>query len=74
MITEFRNQVAQKASPTTTNHDLKAIKLLFRSAKRDGYIIEDPSEFVESDYTMWAPKLWQRLLRLCQTSEDPGCC
>ena len=48
MITEFRNQIARKASATTTNHDLKAIKLLFRSAKRDGYIIEDPSEFVES--------------------------
>jgi integrase len=48
MITEFRNQVAQKASATTTNHDLKAIKLLFRSVKRDGYIIEEPSEFVES--------------------------
>src|SRR5258708_18116346 len=48
MITEFRNHVAQKASATTTNHDLKAIKLLFRSARRDGYIIEDPSEFVES--------------------------
>ena len=47
-IAEFRNQVAQKASATTTNHDLKAIKLIFRSAKRDGYIIEDPSEFVES--------------------------
>jgi integrase len=48
MITEFRNQVAQKASATTTNHDLKAIKLIFRSAKRDGYIIENPGEFVES--------------------------
>jgi integrase len=48
MITEFRNKVAQKASATTTNHDLKSIKLLFRSARRDGYIIEDPSEFVES--------------------------
>jgi integrase len=48
MIVEFRNQVAQKASATTTNHDLKAIKLVLRSAKRDGYIIEDPSEFVES--------------------------
>jgi integrase len=48
MIVEFRNQVAQKASATTTNHDLKAIKLIFRSAKRDGYIVEDPSEFVES--------------------------
>ena len=48
MITEFRSQVAQKARATTTNHDLKAIKLVFRSAKRDGYIIEDPGKFVES--------------------------
>jgi integrase len=47
-LVEFRNQVARKASPTTTNHDLKAIKALFREAKRDGYIIEDPSEFVDS--------------------------
>src|SRR6516165_4821291 len=37
-LVEFRNQVAQKASATTTNHDLRAIKALFREAKRDGYI------------------------------------
>ena len=48
MLVEFRNQVAQKASATTTNHDLRAIKALFREAKRDGYITEDPSEFVET--------------------------
>ena len=48
MIVEFRNQTARKASATTTNHDLKAIKFIFRSAKRDSYIVEDPSEFVES--------------------------
>ena len=40
--------MAQKASPTTTNHDLRAIKALFREAKRDGYIAEDPSEFVDT--------------------------
>jgi integrase len=45
---EFRNQVAQKTSATTTNHDLRAIKALFREAKRDGYIAEDPSEFVDT--------------------------
>jgi integrase len=47
-LVEFRNYVAQKASATTTNHDLKAIKALFREAKRDGYIAEDPSEFVDA--------------------------
>ena len=45
---EFRNQVAQKASATTSNHDLRAIKALFREAKRDGYIVEDPSKFVDT--------------------------
>ena len=47
-LVEFRNQVAQKASATTTNHDLRAIKALFREAKRDGYIAEDPSEYVDT--------------------------
>ena len=32
----------------TTNHDLRAIKALFREANRDGYITEDPSEFVDT--------------------------
>jgi integrase len=48
MIVEFRNQVARKASATTTNHDLKAIRMIFKEAKRDGYILEDPAEFVDS--------------------------
>lgn len=48
LLVEFRNGLAQKVSAKTANHDLRAIKTLFRSAKRDGYIIEDPSEFVES--------------------------
>jgi site-specific recombinase XerD len=47
MIVEFRNGLAQKISAKTANHDLRAIKTLFRSAKRDGYIIEDPAEFVD---------------------------
>src|SRR6202022_3780987 len=28
--------------------DLKAIKMICRAAKRDGYIVEDPAEFVET--------------------------
>jgi hypothetical protein len=61
MIVEFRNGLAQKVSAKTANHDLRAIKALFRSAKRDGYIIEDPAEFVESvrktgDEGCWYPR------------------
>jgi integrase len=33
-------------APATTNADLKAIKMICRAAKRDGYIAEDPAEFI----------------------------
>src|SRR3984893_16889351 len=47
-VLEFRNHVAKRSSPVTTNADLKAIKMICRAAKRDGYIAEDPAEFVET--------------------------
>jgi integrase len=46
-VVEFRNAIAKKSSSVTTNADLKTVKMLFRAAKRDGYIIQDPSEFVD---------------------------
>jgi integrase len=46
-IIEFRNAIAQRSSPKTTNADIRTVKSVFRCAKRDGYIVEDPSEFVE---------------------------
>jgi integrase len=47
-VLEFRNHIAKRNSPVTTNSDLKAIKMICRAAKRDGYIAEDPAEFVET--------------------------
>jgi len=47
-VLEFRNHIAKRNSPVTTNADLKAIKMICRAAKRDGYIAEDPAEFVET--------------------------
>ena len=47
-VLEFRNHVAKRSSPVTTNADLKAIKMICRAAKREGYIVEDPAEFVET--------------------------
>jgi integrase len=47
-VLEFRNHIAKISSPVTTNADLKAIKMICRAAKRDGYIAEDPAEFVET--------------------------
>jgi integrase len=46
-IVSFRNALAAKLSSKTVNHDLKAVRMLFRSARRDGLITEDPAEFVE---------------------------
>jgi integrase len=47
-VTAFRNHLASKVSAKTANHGLKCIKMLFKSAKRDGVISEDPSEFVDT--------------------------
>jgi integrase len=46
-VTAFRNDLASKVSAKTANHGLKCVKMLLRSAKRDGVISEDPSEFVD---------------------------
>jgi integrase len=44
-IADFRNALAKKISPGTVNFDLKTLRMLFRSARRDGYILENPAEF-----------------------------
>jgi integrase len=46
-VTAFRNDLASRVSAKTANHGLKCVKMLFKSAKRDGVIAEDPSEFVD---------------------------
>ena len=46
-IVAFRNKLATQVAAKTANHDLKAATMLFKSAKRDGKIAEDPTEFVE---------------------------
>jgi len=35
-------------SAKTANHDLKTLKMLFKSARRDSAVTEDPTEFVET--------------------------
>ncbi len=44
----FRNTIREKLSAKATNHYLKVVRMLFRAAKRDGYLVDDPSEFVET--------------------------
>jgi integrase len=47
-IADFRNALAKKISPGTVNFDLKTLRMLFRPARRDGYILENPAEFARA--------------------------
>jgi integrase len=47
-ILNFRNASMERLSPKAVNHHVKVVKMLFRAAKRDGYLVDDPSEFVET--------------------------
>ena len=47
-IVAYRNHLAKQVSPSTANHDLKVARMLFRSARRDHLIADDPAEFVST--------------------------
>jgi integrase len=47
-VLDFRNREAEKFAPKTVNHDLKAVKMLFLSARRDGLIADNPAEDVKT--------------------------
>jgi integrase len=56
-VVAFRNSLITQVSAKTANHDLKALKMLFKSARRDGVISEDPTEFVETLRRERRPKI-----------------
>lgn len=45
-ILAFRNHEAKTLAPKTVNHDLKVLRMLFRAARRDKVLVDDPCEFV----------------------------
>ena len=47
-ILDFRNREAETFAPRTVNHNLKAVKMLFLSARRDGLITDNPAEDVKT--------------------------
>jgi len=47
-ILAFRNAEAEVTAAKTVNHKLKVLRMLFKSAKRDSLILEDPTEFVDT--------------------------
>jgi integrase len=48
-IEKFRNQlVEQKLAAASVNRSLKILRMLFKTARQDGYIFEDPAEAVRT--------------------------
>jgi integrase len=47
-LLEYRAHLASEVSPTTANHDLSLVRMLFLAAKRDALIADDPAEFLGS--------------------------
>ncbi len=47
-VLAFRNHEATTLAPKTVNHDLKCLRMVFKAAKRDGLLAEEPTEFVET--------------------------
>jgi integrase len=47
-ITLFRNERASVVSPKTVNHEIKVLRMVFRAARKDGILTDDPAEFVET--------------------------
>jgi integrase len=46
-IVRFRNELVRSLAPATVNRDLRVTKSIFRSARREGYLGEDPAEGVK---------------------------
>ena len=47
-ITGFRNSRAKAVAAKTANHDLKSLRMLFKAARKDGYVFESPAEAVDT--------------------------
>jgi integrase len=45
-ITDYRNQLVDKLAIPTVNRDVKILRSVFRQARRDGYLFQDPAEGV----------------------------
>jgi integrase len=47
-ITRFRNEEAKRWAPKTVNHEVKFLRMVFRNARRDAIVGDDPAEFVDT--------------------------
>lgn len=65
-VVAFRNHLAKTRSTDTANNRLKIVRMLFKAAKRDGYVAENPAEFVEPIKTRSEEQSSRRALTLSE--------
>jgi len=65
-IVTFRNALLARLSAKAANHHIKVVKMLFRAAKRDGFIVDNPAEFVETIREKAADKKRRRPFTVAQ--------
>ena len=47
-IADFKTHLAKSLAPKTVNHHIKCLRMIFKAARRDGLIDDDPAEFVDT--------------------------
>ena len=47
-VLNFRTAELDRVSPKTTNHGIKFLRMVFRSARGDGLLLDNPAEFVRT--------------------------
>jgi integrase len=47
-VLRFRNGLTGRLAPRTVNHALKGLRTIFKAARQDNVILEDPTEFVKT--------------------------
>jgi integrase len=47
-VASFRDALLSVSSPATTNHALKIVRMVFRAARQEGFLFQDPAEGVRS--------------------------
>ncbi len=45
-IIDFRNREAERVSATSVNHSIKFLRMVFKAARADGVVLDNPAEFV----------------------------
>jgi len=47
-IIRFRNELSKRLGADTVNRYVKIVRMFFKSAHRDGYLLENPAEHVDA--------------------------